>query len=139
MDTIDCQAQPNQVELYLRGCPVRTVLEVFANKWTVLVMVNLHRREGPVRFNELRRALDGVTQKMLTQTLRMLEREGLISRTVYPTVPPRVEYALTKLGLDAGQLLGSIGKWSEENIEEILTSREAFDTRAARRPLPVAP
>jgi DNA-binding HxlR family transcriptional regulator len=137
MDTVDCQAQPNQVELYLRGCPVRTVLEAFANKWTVLVMVNLDRRQGAVRFNELRRTLDGVTQKMLTQTLRMLEREGLVSRTVYPTVPPRVEYALTKLGLDAGRLLGSIGKWSEENIDEILASREAFDTRAARGPLPI--
>ncbi|HEV7978064.1 helix-turn-helix domain-containing protein [Amycolatopsis sp.] len=137
MDTVDCQAQPNQVEQYLRGCPVRTVLEVFANKWTVLVMVNLHGREGPVRFNELGRALDGVTQKMLTQTLRTLEREGLISRTVYPTVPPRVEYALTKLGVDAGRLLGSIGKWSEENIEEILASRESFDTRAALGQLPV--
>jgi DNA-binding HxlR family transcriptional regulator len=137
MDTINCQPSPNPVERYLRGCPVRTVLEVFANKWTLLVMVTIHRHESPIRFNGLRRELDGVTQKMLTQTLRMLEREGLVSRAVYPTVPPRVEYSLTELGLDAGQLLVGVSDWSERHIDEILRSRAAFDGRSAQDPLPV--
>jgi DNA-binding HxlR family transcriptional regulator len=147
MDTVDHQAEscfepdtaPSQVERYLRGCPVRTVLEMFANKWTVLVMVTVYRHDGPIRFNGLRRELDGVTQKMLTQTLRMLEREGLIRRDVYPTVPPRVEYSLTELGLGAARVLADVGRWSAENIDRILSSRAEFDDRAGRVPLPVKP
>jgi DNA-binding HxlR family transcriptional regulator len=137
MDTVDCQVSPNRVESYLRGCPVRSVLEMFANKWTLLVMVTIRRHEGAIRFNGLRRELDGVTQKMLTQTLRTLEREGLVSRAVYPTVPPRVEYSLTELGLDASRLLVGVSDWSEQHIDEILRSRAAFDTRSAQDPLPV--
>ena len=90
MYAVDCQPGSDQIARYT-NCPLRTVLEGLANKWTLLVMVPLRRREAPIRFNELRRALDGITQKMLTQTLRTLERDGLVSRTVYPTVPPRVE------------------------------------------------
>jgi len=137
MDTVDCQASPNQVQRYLRGCPVRSVLEMFGNKWTLLVMVTIGRHEGPIRFNGLRRELDGVTQKMLTQTLRTLEREGLVDRAVYPTVPPRVEYKLTELGLDASRLLVGVSDWSEQHIGEILRSRTAFDDRAGEDPQPV--
>ena len=104
MYAVDCQPGSDQIARYT-NCPLRTVLEVLANKWTLLVMVTLRRREAPIRFNELRRALDGITQKMLTQTLRTLERDGLVSRTVYPTVPPRVEYALTEPGVGAGRVL----------------------------------
>ncbi|MDW6062074.1 helix-turn-helix domain-containing protein [Streptomyces sp. FXJ1.4098] len=82
---------------YRSDCPSRTVIEVIANKWALYVLAALRRYERPLRFNELRRVLDGITQKMLTQTLRALERDGLVSRTVYPTVPPRVEYGLTPL------------------------------------------
>jgi DNA-binding HxlR family transcriptional regulator len=113
------------------------VLETLANKWTLLVVVTLRRHGAPIRFSELRRALDGITQKMLTQTLRTLERDGLVSRTVYPTVPPRVEYALTELGLGAGRVLNDVGDWSEQHIDQILTSRAGFDARAAREPQPV--
>src|SRR6266545_4281346 len=89
---------------YRRDCPSRTVLEVLANKWALYVLGALRRHDGPMRFSELRRLLDGITQKMLTQTLRALERDGLVSRTVYPTVPPRVEYGLTDIGVEPGQL-----------------------------------
>jgi DNA-binding HxlR family transcriptional regulator len=136
VDTVDCQPGPHQIARYT-NCPLQTVLEVLANKWTLVVMVTLRRREDPIRFNELQRTLDGITQKMLTQTLRTLERDGLVSRTMYPTVPPRVEYALTELGVGAGRVLNDVGEWSEQHIDRILTSREGFDVRAAREPQPV--
>lgn len=93
-----------------------------------------------MRFNDLRRLLEGITQKMLTQTLRALERDGLVSRTVYPTVPPRVEYALTELGVEAGQLTTAIADWSIAHASQILASRRAFDARtpADAAPLPSA-
>lgn len=81
------------VKTYGRDCPSRTVIDVLANKWALYVLGALRRFDRPLRFNELRRLLDGVTQKMLTQTLRTLERDGLVTRTLYPAVPVRVEYA----------------------------------------------
>lgn len=124
---------------YRRDCPSRTVLEVLANKWALYVLGALRRHDGPMRFSELRRLLDGITQKMLTQTLRALERDGLVSRTVYPTVPPRVEYGLTDLGVEAGQLTTAIADWSVAHAKEIVSSRQAFDERAALPPEPVRP
>ncbi|ADI07790.1 transcriptional regulator [Streptomyces bingchenggensis BCW-1] len=122
---------------YRSDCPSRTVIEVIANKWALYVLAALRRYERPLRFNELRRVLDGITQKMLTQTLRALERDGLVSRTVYPTVPPRVEYGLTSLGVQVGQLTAAIADWSLEHTREILAARIAFDERAATEPAPV--
>ncbi|MFF2198318.1 winged helix-turn-helix transcriptional regulator [Streptomyces sp. NPDC058157] len=123
---------------YRRDCPSRTVVEMLANKWVLYVLAALRRQERPMRFSELRRLLDGITQKMLTQTLRALERDGLVHRTVYPTVPPRVEYGLTELGYEAGRLTSAIGAWSVEHARQILTARQDFDARAATptRPLP---
>ncbi|WP_289850852.1 winged helix-turn-helix transcriptional regulator [Actinoallomurus purpureus] len=123
--------------IYHRDCPSRTVIEVLANKWALYVLAALRRQEQPLRFNELRRVLEGITQKMLTQTLRALERDGLVSRTVYPTVPPRVEYGLTPLGVDAGRLTGAIADWSIDHAREILQARREFDDRAAVEPQPV--
>jgi DNA-binding HxlR family transcriptional regulator len=122
---------------YRRDCPSRTVVEVLASKWALYVLAALRRRGRPMRFNELRRALDGVTTKMLTQTLRALERDGLVSRAVYPTVPPRVEYRLTPLGTEAGQLTSAIADWSVRHAREILTARREFDERAEVEPAPV--
>jgi DNA-binding HxlR family transcriptional regulator len=122
---------------YRRGCPSRTVVEVLANKWALYVLGALRRYERPMRFNELRRLLDGITQKMLTQTLRALERDGLVRRTVYPTVPPRVEYDLTPLGVEAGRLTNAIAEWSTAHAREILAARREFDVRAAEEPQPV--
>ncbi|MGI5458986.1 winged helix-turn-helix transcriptional regulator [Streptomyces sp. CA-249302] len=110
---------------------------MLANKWVLYVLGALQRNEGSMRFNELRRLLDGITQKMLTQTLRALERDGLVARTVYPTVPPRVEYALTELGSDIARLTNAIAEWSYLHTEPILAARERFDARAAS-PEPVS-
>jgi DNA-binding HxlR family transcriptional regulator len=125
------------VQFFPADCPSRTVLAVLANKWALYVLDAL--RGGPRRFNELRRVLDGVTQKMLTQTLRALERDGLVRREVYPTVPLRVEYSLTELGVGAGCLTAAIGDWSRQHAHEIVAARAAYDQHADAppRPLPI--
>lgn len=119
---------------YAKDCPSRTVLSVLANKWTLYVLGLLRRQERPLRFTELRRRIEGVTQKSLTQALRNLERDGLISRTVYPTIPPRVEYALTGLGVEAGALTAAIADWSLANASRVLEARAAYEDRPADRP-----
>jgi len=123
------------VQTYLTACPARTVLDALANKWALLVLSCLRGEAGPVRFNELRRRLEGITQKSLTQTLRTLERDGLVDRAVYPTVPPRVEYSLTALGEQAGDVFTVLGEWAQEHAGEILAARKAFDDRPAPEPL----
>ncbi|MGA8117340.1 MAG: helix-turn-helix domain-containing protein [Actinocatenispora sp.] len=120
---------------FFANCPSRTVLEVLANKWTLYVLAAL--REGPCRFNELRRILDGVTQKMLTQTLRALERDGLVRREVFATVPLRVEYSLTELGVGAGRLTSAIGDWSKRHAGEIVAARVEYDRHADAEPRPL--
>lgn len=123
--------------VYRRSCPSRTVVEVLASKWALYVLGALRRYERPMRFSELRRLLDGVTQKMLTQTLRALERDGLVTRTVYPTVPPRVEYGLTSLGVEVGRLTNQIADWSRDHATEILAARASFDARPEPEPVVV--
>ena len=107
-------------------CPTRQILNRIADKWTVLVVILL---ESDVkRFSQLRREIEGISQKMLTQTLRGLERDGLVTRKVYATVPPHVEYALTPLGHTLKGLLYQIKTWSETNIEEVLAAQKRYDT-----------
>lgn len=130
MDTTSKHSPAEPHASYRSDCPSRTVVEVLANKWSMYVLAALRRAEGPMRFNELRRLLDGITQKMLTQTLRTLERDGLVERTVYPTTPPRVEYALTEVGVAAGKLTTAIADWSFEHAREILAARADFDGRS---------
>jgi DNA-binding HxlR family transcriptional regulator len=122
-------------DVYLRNCPCRGVLDLLANKWTALAIGALEN--GPRRFGELRRKLEGVSQKMLTQTLRELERDGLVSRTVYPVVPLRVDYALTDLGRGVAEPLSSIRRWAEENIAEVELARADYERRAEADPVPV--
>ncbi|MGI5133016.1 winged helix-turn-helix transcriptional regulator [Pseudonocardia sp. CA-107938] len=136
MGTIDGLRFYGGADAYLAACPSRQILDLLANKWTMLVMGALGG--GPLRFGELRRRLDGITQKMLTQTLRNLERDGLISRTVYPTIPPRVDYAATDLGHSVIELLKAVRVWSEKHINDVLDARDAYDERAAREPQPLA-
>ncbi|MFD8494096.1 winged helix-turn-helix transcriptional regulator [Amycolatopsis sp. NPDC059657] len=114
-------------DVYLKNCPCRDVLDLLANKWTALMLGALRRQ--PHRFGELRRAVEGISQKMLTQNLRALERDGLITRTVYPTTPPTVEYALTDLGTDVSQHLIALSTWSQANFNRISAARESFDAR----------
>ncbi|MEC3977980.1 winged helix-turn-helix transcriptional regulator [Amycolatopsis sp. H20-H5] len=130
MDTVDHLASETWVKDFFEGeCPSRTVLGMLTNKWTLLTVAALRLHEGPARFAALRRRLAGITPKMLTQTLRALERDGLVTRTVYPTVPPRVEYALTALGVSADGLLEAVGVWSECHIGQIVDARRSYDDR----------
>ncbi|MFC0556264.1 winged helix-turn-helix transcriptional regulator [Planotetraspora thailandica] len=107
---------------------------MLANKWTPYVLGLLEKYQRPLRFTELRRNIEGITQKSLTQTLRSLERDGLISRTVYPTIPPRVDYALTELGVKAGRLTTAIADWSVDNALLVHAARRAFDGRSEATP-----
>ena len=112
----------------------RTVTEILSrvgDKWSVQVVVQLGT--GPKRFNELRRIVGGISQRMLTLTLRGLERDGLVTRTVYPTVPPRVDYQLTGLGCSLLNTVRALGQWAIQNRDEILEARRRFDGEDARR------
>ncbi|MBB3676813.1 winged helix-turn-helix transcriptional regulator [Modestobacter versicolor] len=111
-------------------CPTRQVLGRIGEKWTMLVVTAL-TDEPVLRFSELRRRVGGVTQKMLTQTLRALERDGLVSRTVYPTVPVTVEYRLTDLGQELGATVQVVRTWAYANIERVQEARTAFDAARA--------
>lgn len=115
-------------DVYNAQCPTRLVLNRIADKWTVLIVGSLEERTK--RFGELRREVGGISQKMLTQTLRGLERDGLVTRTVYPSVPPKVEYTLTPLGRTLITLLDAISTWSETNIEEVLKAQANYDGQA---------
>src|SRR5712664_3048662 len=102
------------------------VLARVGDKWTVLVVSTLG--DGPRRFNELRRALGSISQRMLTLTLRALERDGLVTRTVFPTVPPRVDYELTRLGRSLLEPVRALGLWARQNRAAIADARRRFDT-----------
>jgi len=137
METINEQQIWN---VYLRNCPCRDVLDLLANKWTALMMGAL--RTSPHRFGELRRAVEGISQKMLTQNLRTLERDGLVTRTVYPTTPPSVEYALTDMGREVSGYLVALSDWSQRNFSEITAARQDYDAKteiqADGKAIPVA-
>jgi DNA-binding HxlR family transcriptional regulator len=104
---------------------VGEVLARVGDKWTVLVVSTLG--DGPKRFNELRRALGSISQRMLTLTLRALERDGLVTRTVFPTVPPRVEYELTRLGRSLLEPVSELGAWARRHRPAIAEARRTFD------------
>ncbi|MCP2334308.1 winged helix-turn-helix transcriptional regulator [Actinoalloteichus caeruleus] len=128
-------------DAFLAGCPSRQLLDRISNKWTALILAALgsggpHRSgeacaDGPrpMRYSELARRLAGVSQKMLTQTLRSLERDGLISRTVTPTVPVTVTYELTDLGLSLHHLMRGIKEWADTHMDVVLANGEAYDSR----------
>ena len=118
-------------------CQVRQILDRIADKWSLLVIALLDNRR--LRFTELRREIDGVSQRMLTVTLRSLERDGMVKRTVYPVVPPRVEYELTSLGRTLHTTIQSLVTWTEAHQEEIAAARTAYDTRAAEAPEATTP
>ncbi|MFJ8231804.1 winged helix-turn-helix transcriptional regulator [Streptomyces sp. NPDC094448] len=131
----DDDGDPDPFQWDTRGdCEVRQILDRVADKWSLLVIALLDSRV--VRFSELRREIDGISQRMLTVTLRQLERDGLVSRTVHPVVPPRVEYALTALGCTLHTTIRSLVTWTEEHQNEIAAAREAYDSREAQ---PVEP
>ncbi|QXJ23101.1 helix-turn-helix transcriptional regulator [Actinomadura graeca] len=110
-------------------CEVRQILDRIADKWSLLVIALLDQRS--LRFTELRRRIDGVSQRMLTRTLRHLERDGLVTRTVHPTVPPRVDYALTTMGATLHETIRSLVTWTEAHQNAIAAARAAYDARIA--------
>jgi DNA-binding HxlR family transcriptional regulator len=124
------EAARAEYDAFLAACPSRQVLERISDKWVTLILVAL--ADGALRYSDLCRVIAGVSQKMLTQTLRTLERDGLVSRTVTPTVPVRVDYALTPLGQSLMPAVNALKAWSEQHIGEIHASRAAYDSNAAK-------
>lgn len=113
---------------YAGACPTRFVLDRIADKWTVLLLGIL--ASGPMRFNAILRELDGLSQKMLSQVLKSLERDGLVTRTAYPTVPVSVEYAITPLGQTLTATLEKLRMWAVDNIETVLNAQREYDGKA---------
>lgn len=105
---------------------VSEILSRVGDKWTVLVVQYLG--DGPMRFSELKRTIGGISQKMLTTTLRGLERDGFVTRTVFPTIPPRVDYELTDLGRELLAPVAALGEWARLNIARVSAARQRFDT-----------
>ena len=116
-----------EIDWYDRNCPSRQILDRIGDTWSVLIIGSL--ADGPRRFSRLAARIDGVSPKMLTQTLRGLERDGMISRTVFPEVPPRVEYELTDLGRSLLGLVGEMSTWAEKHIGDVIEARDSYDTR----------
>lgn len=115
-----------------RSCPSHSVLQMITGKWSVLVLYALRR--GTLRYSELEGIVDGISQKMLTQTLRELERDGLVTRTVYPVVPPHTEYRLTELGTSLEEIVAGMSHWAQDHMAAVLAARREYDNRRAGRP-----
>jgi DNA-binding HxlR family transcriptional regulator len=118
-----------EYDSFLAQCPSRQLLDRISDKWVALILAALGS-DGPQRYSELSRRLAGVSQKMLTQTLRSLERDGLVTRTVMPTVPVTVTYELTDLGLSLQQLMWGVKVWAEAHMDEVLANRTEYDNRS---------
>jgi DNA-binding HxlR family transcriptional regulator len=117
-------------QLHSEECPkISQVLARIGEKWSVLIIIMLAQR--PRRFSELKRAIGGISQRMLTLSLRGLERDGLVKRTVFPVVPPRVEYELTPLGRSLHAPVSALGEWARNHLVEIDGARESFDRKEA--------
>jgi len=110
---------------YVKDCPSRQVLDRIGDRWSVLIVLTL--AGGVKRYSELAQRIEGVSQKMLTQTLRGLERDGLVTRTPYATVPPRVEYTLTGLGRSLLDLVSGLEAWATRHLDDVLAARSRYD------------
>lgn len=119
-----------EVSAYAKDCPSRQILDRIGDTWSVLVVMML--ADGPQRYTALSRKIEGVSPKMLTQTLRGLERDGLISRTVHAEVPPRVDYQLTQLGRSLLGLVGALEQWAVTHIDDVQAARLAYDNPGVR-------
>lgn len=114
---------------YLATCPARQIVDRIGDKWVTLVLPALE--EGPQRHSDLARRIPGASQKMLTQTLRSLERDGLVARTVTPSVPVRVDYELTPLGASLLPVISCIREWADTHIDEVTAARARYDVHEA--------
>jgi len=126
------KSSDGRYDVLAEACPTRQVVNRIGDRWSLLVLYALEG--GTLRFAELRRAVEGVTQKMLTQTLRLLERDGLVRREVFAAVPPRVEYSLTPLGRSLSVRIAGIREWAYANIADIEAARRDFDTLGPDHP-----
>jgi DNA-binding HxlR family transcriptional regulator len=115
------------------GCPIAPVVDIVFSRWTTPILWQLNTR-GRQRFNDLRDLVDGITAKVLTQRLRQLERDGLVSRTMHPEIPPRVEYEITDLGRSLAPVFAALVEWSGDHLDEVARARNGYDISG--RPLP---
>jgi DNA-binding HxlR family transcriptional regulator len=115
-------------DVYASDCPTRVVLDHVTSRWATLVLGML--LDGTMRFSELRRAIGGVSEKMLAQTLQALERDGLVLREVRPVIPPHVDYSLTELGVQAGEQVRGLCRWIEEHLPNFLHAQGVYDSRS---------
>jgi DNA-binding HxlR family transcriptional regulator len=127
MDTasVDVRSPDGRFDVLATACPTRQVVSTIGDKWTLLVLYALENA-GTLRFSQLQRAVEGITQKMLTQTLRQLERDGIVSRYVHATVPPRVDYALTDLGRSLSGVIATLRSWAYQHMDEIESARDDY-------------
>ncbi|WAX56234.1 helix-turn-helix transcriptional regulator [Jatrophihabitans cynanchi] len=128
MDRSHTVSRDGRFDVLAEACPTRQVVNRIGDRWSLLVLYALEH--GTLRFQQLRRSVDGVSQKMLTQTLRNLERDGLVRREVFASVPPRVEYSLTELGKGLARRVRGIREWAYEHMDEIEGARVSYDARA---------
>lgn len=124
MDTLNKSDAPT---ITFATCSTREALKLFGDQWTALVFYALEG--GTLRFSELRAQIEGISQKMLTQTLRDLERSGLVERVVYPVIPPYVEYSLTPLGKTLREPIGAVRQWAVEHVQDVQQARADYDAR----------
>lgn len=117
--------RPTRPAIPAANCGTRKVLDLIADEWTVFVVYAL--ADGTRRYSQLQREVHGISQKMLTQTLRNMERDGMVERKVYPVVPPMVEYSLTELGQTLIEPLSAVGRWAEEHLGEVEQARAQYD------------
>jgi len=115
-------------DVYSRNCPARLFFDRLAERW-VLLIIHLLRQGGAQRFSEIKRRVNGISQKVLSQKLKQLERDGLIARTVYPEVPVRVEYRLTPLGGSFAETIDQVGLWAEQNVEQMQLAQAQYDAQ----------
>lgn len=116
-------------DVYQQNCPTRLLLDHIADKWASLILWKISDR--PIRFNQLRRVIDGISTKVLSQALKALERDGLLTRQVFPTVPVTVEYSITPLGRTLATKIAAVTEWAENNIETVLAAQASYDARQA--------
>jgi DNA-binding HxlR family transcriptional regulator len=116
---------------YAADCPTRQILDRIGDKWAVLILLLL--RDEPLRFNQLRRAIDGISQKMLSQVLKSLERDGLVRRRAIATVPVTVEYSITPLGLTLAAAVDYLRDWAEQHLKDVLAAQRRYDTQHSSR------
>ena len=121
------KAQSMKPNAYAASCPTRQILDRVGDKWAVLILLLV--RDEPMRFNALRRAIEGISQKMLSQVLKSLERDGLIRRRVIATVPVTVEYSITPLGATLSTAVDALRDWAESNLKEVLNAQRRYDAQ----------